>query len=278
MTSFARARARLVGGGDDLRQRVPAVSGAAGHQQDDPALVRRQPGGVDDLRAVLSARAARRLCLCPLAHSLRPPAPARHDHAVAAGARVCTLPITPDRILEAAGRQPPGAADPAVARRQGRRAVLLALDDRPARAGLVRPRLSGHLAVSLVRSVERRLAAGAAHVSVSVRAAPGCATRKADLVARFIVFAAVAGLLGWRVSRASDLQPSSRPSVEAEPARTAKAGEIRARTPADDEPVQRRPDVRLARAARAGLDAASWRRRITCARTSRSSRSCGSSR
>src|SRR3954451_5450565 len=55
----------MVVGGDDFRQRILAVSGSASDHEEDSAMVWRQPRGVDDVRAILSASAARRICVRP---------------------------------------------------------------------------------------------------------------------------------------------------------------------------------------------------------------------
>ena len=70
---------------DDLPVVVPAVSGAAADRAADPALVRRQRGGVDHLHAVLPGSAARRLRLRapPRAEAATRPAPADHPYGAA---------------------------------------------------------------------------------------------------------------------------------------------------------------------------------------------------
>ena len=57
-------RFRLVVRGNDFSERVSSVSGAANHQQDDPALVRRRTSGLDRVHVVFSGYAAGRLRVC----------------------------------------------------------------------------------------------------------------------------------------------------------------------------------------------------------------------
>ena len=82
---------------------VPAVPGAAADRAPDPALVRRQRGGVDHLHAVLPDAAARRATptRTPPTRSSAPRTQAILHIALLAAA-AATLPIAPSETLEAA--------------------------------------------------------------------------------------------------------------------------------------------------------------------------------
>ena len=84
----------------------------------------------------------------------------------------------PDRHRE------PVVADPRHAGRDDRAAVLPAVDDEPARAGVVRAALSGTQPVSAVRAVESRVDARAARLSVPARAVGRDARAGVGLVGR----------------------------------------------------------------------------------------------
>ena len=119
---------------------VPAVPGAAADRAPDPAVVRRQRGGVDHLHAVLPGAAARRLCLCALPHPAVQQARRGRDPHRAARRRGGDAADRAERCLEAARHRGTGHPHPAAARRQRRPAVLPAGVDQPAAAGLVRAR------------------------------------------------------------------------------------------------------------------------------------------
>ena len=124
---------------DDFPQRVPAVSGAAAVEQVHSAVVRRNPGGLDDLHAVLPDVAVRRICV-------RPPVDAAVVAALAGGCssfvaadRSGGMPDCPVGGLETDGNRRPDAVDSPVAFGQRRVAVLRAVIDRTVVAKLVQP-------------------------------------------------------------------------------------------------------------------------------------------
>ena len=88
----------------DLPVVVPAVPGAAAHRAPDPAVVRRQRGGVDDLHAVLPGAAARRLRLRALADAAAARRQARAARRRCSRLRSRLLPIIAAERLEAARR------------------------------------------------------------------------------------------------------------------------------------------------------------------------------
>src|SRR5262245_22946989 len=145
-----------------------AVSGAAGNHQEDIAVVRRQPGCVDDLRAVFSVGATRRVCLRARADASRAPAvagdctPGGGDCSGRLDATVLSARVN----LEACRWQPTGTTHTHVVNGCGCCAVLCALNNRTTGAGVVRTTLSGPLAVSPLFAVEYRLAGSAVDVSV----------------------------------------------------------------------------------------------------------------
>src|SRR5207247_9480505 len=114
--------------------------GAAAHRAADPAVVRRQRGGVDDLHAVLPGAAARRLRLCARAQrEAARTGPGDSAYAAAGGGR--GLPADrASRELEAGGGRLARQPHPAAARRAGGPALLPARVDEPASPGLVRSR------------------------------------------------------------------------------------------------------------------------------------------
>ena len=129
----------------DLRQRVPAVPRAADRRQADPAVVRRLGRGLDDVPRVLPDRAARGLRV-RRSRSCAACAPRTQVklHVGAAGRqRSSLLPIVPGAHWKPAGRREPVVADPRAARGDDRPAVLPAVDDEPAGAGVVRAALPG---------------------------------------------------------------------------------------------------------------------------------------
>src|SRR6185503_10736790 len=83
-----------------------------------------------------------------------------------------------DGVDRARAAREPGSTDrvdPATAGRPRRAAVLPAVHDRAARAGLVGPGLPGPLAVPALRALERRLAGRAADLPLPGRAPLGAA-------------------------------------------------------------------------------------------------------
>ena len=112
---------------------VPAVPGAAADRAPDPALVRRQRGGVDHLHAVLPGAAAGRLCLRALPDAS---CPASAQQAVCTPccslAAVATLPIAPGEAWKPARHRGADHAHPAAARRRAS-ACLTSCSRRPAR-------------------------------------------------------------------------------------------------------------------------------------------------
>ena len=167
-----------------LRQRLPAVPGAAGHREADPAVVRRLGGGLDHVPRLLSDGAARGLCVRRLRR-----APARRaragEVAHAAARRVRRAASDRSRrLLEADRRRESVVADPGPARGDHRAAVLPAVDDEPAGPGLVRARAARREPVPAVRAVESRVDAGARRLPVPVRAVDADALAGDRLVGR----------------------------------------------------------------------------------------------
>ena len=80
---------------DDITSRAVVVRSAADHQQVHLALVRRQPGRLDDVHGVLSDPAVRRLCVRPSERKVL---------AAAAGRRWCIWRCWPAAMCDAADR------------------------------------------------------------------------------------------------------------------------------------------------------------------------------
>ncbi len=132
-------------------------------------MVRRQPGGLDDGDALFSDATVRRLRL----RAFQPIAAAESAGGSAcrsAGRGGLCLSHTPGADLETAGWFGPGRAHIAPAFGVRWASLFRSLGDGPAGAGVVCARLSGAIAVSALFAVERRLAIGAADVSVFDRA------------------------------------------------------------------------------------------------------------
>ena len=158
-------------------------------------MVRRLGGGMDDLPRVLSDRPARGVCLRG-----RRRAPPRPPQAGAASRRAARgksrrAADRSRRILEARRHRESCGVDPRPARGDARPAVLPAVDDEPAAAGVVRARPSGTQSISAVRAVERSVAARARRLSVRDRAVD----RHADAGIRV-----VGGLCGLRAAVRGD--------------------------------------------------------------------------
>src|SRR5262249_43759158 len=140
-------------------QRVPAVPRPADRCQADPAVVRRIGSGLDHVRVLLPGPAARWVRLRPRARAVsRAPAAAPGAHR-AAWRKPRGAADRRRRGLEAIRRRGPELADPGTARSDRRAALLPAIDDEPARAGLVCATVP--LAVPPLRALEPRVACGA---------------------------------------------------------------------------------------------------------------------
>ena len=156
---------------DRLPQRVPAVPGPAPARQAHPAVVRRRGDRVDAVHGVLPARAAAGLRLRARPGEPRARRGARCWIHRGAARREPRLPAArTGRGVEAAGWRQPGRGHPRAALRDGGAALLPALLDQPAGAVVVRARMARVEPLSPVRALQPRLDAGAAGLSVPVRA------------------------------------------------------------------------------------------------------------
>ena len=153
---------------DHLPVLVPAVPGAAADRAPDPALVRRQRGGVDHLHAVLPGAAARRLRLRALPEcGCAEPARAGDPQRAAASPRVAHAADRAERGVEAARatRSRSAASCCCSARRVGLPYFLLASTSPLLQAWFV-ARAARRESLPPVRGVEPRLAGRAGRLSV----------------------------------------------------------------------------------------------------------------
>ena len=176
----------------------------------DPAVVRRLGGRLDDVPRVLPDDTARGLRV--LRSRRAPAAAARADPDCTR--RSCSLSLAraadrARRALEADGHREPVVADSRPARRDDRTALLPAVDDEPAGAGVVRARASRHESVPAVRAVEPRVDAGARRLPVPARALGADAHAGARLVGRLCALRRAVRC--GRPGRASSLRPRTAP-------------------------------------------------------------------
>ena len=169
------------------------------------------------------------------------------------------------RVLEAGRRREPDLPHPRHARRHDRPALLPAVDDEPAGAGVVRAPLSRAQSVPAVRAVEPRFAARAARLSVPARAVG----RHAHAGVRLVGWATCsswcsAAVAAWASRERRDRGAESRDRRACRHAR---------RAPADG----RAPGA-VVHARRDRLRSCCSRSPTTSRRTSRRCRSCGSCR
>ena len=161
---------------DHLRQRLLALPGSAPVEQADPALVRRQSGGVDHGDAVLPIPAVPGLpvCACAVPMAFAGNASA-HSWAVAAG--VSGLGHAGAAWTGPAPRVPrlpcfPGAVHP---RGERGAALLLPGHHRTAPSALVHPHPARAFGVQALRPVQHRVLLGLAVLPLCVGAVAGSA-------------------------------------------------------------------------------------------------------
>ena len=155
---------------DNRGERLPVVSGSAGHRQDHSAVVRRLGGRVDRVHAVLSDGAAAGVSLCPCAGALSQTANANAgSRGPAAGERAGASGV-PQRIVETIERRRAHAADSGIAGDDGGAPLFSAVHHRAAATGVVLQAVPRRHALPVIRALECRLDVRAAELPGAVRA------------------------------------------------------------------------------------------------------------